>query len=65
MKQTPHLMQSPLTNQWYIVTRWREREGVDTKTGERTRYMVALEKFDVSDQMRAILKAAQRKRRKP
>lgn len=52
-------MRSDLTNppQWYVVTRYRIKDGIDAETGEKTRYMVAQQKYDVTDQMRAILKA--------
>jgi hypothetical protein len=59
MKQTPRIMKSTLTKppQWFLVTRYRIKDGIDAVTGEKTRYMVAQQKYDVTDQMRAILKA--------
>lgn len=63
MKQLPRIVKSPLSNDWYVVTRYRERRGVDAETGEPHAYLVASEKFKVTDQMRAILKAMKGKRR--
>lgn len=63
--QAPRIVRSDLTKppQWFVVTRYRIKDGVDTETGEPTRYMVAQQKFDVTEQMRAILKAHRRSRR--
>lgn len=62
MKQTPRIMRSDLTKppQWFVVTRYRLKDGIDADTGEPTRYMVAQQKYDVSDQMRAILAASRK-----
>lgn len=58
MAMTPRIVFSPLGKRWYVVTRFKEhRGGVDAKTGERHDYMVASIKYDVTDQMLAILKA--------
>lgn len=56
---TPRIVESPLTrpSRWFVLTRYVEKEGVDLTTGEKTRYLVAQTKYDVTDQMRAILKA--------
>jgi hypothetical protein len=50
-------MRSDLTKppQWYVVTRYRIKNGIDPKTGEAFNYMVAVHKYDVTDQMQAIL----------
>jgi cytidylate kinase len=55
-------MKSPLSRRarWFVVTRYRERHGIDTETGRATAYIVASEKFDVTDQMLSILKSERR-----
>lgn len=65
MKQTPRIVKSPLTNSWFVLTRWVEKRGIDTVTGEDVAYLKAIVKHDVTDQMTAILKhhAKQAKRR--
>jgi hypothetical protein len=52
-------MKSSLTTppQWYIVTRYKEKRGIDAETGKEYAYLVASIKYDVTDQMEAILKA--------
>jgi hypothetical protein len=50
-KQTPRITYSPLVRRWFVVTRYIEKT---TPVGKR-RYLVAREKFDVTDQMQAIL----------
>lgn len=57
----PRIMKSSLTNppQWYVVTRYTEKRGIDAKTGKEYAYLVASRKYDVTDQMEAIL-ASQR-----
>ncbi len=58
MKQIPRIVRSPFDVQrWYVVTRYTEKAGIDTETGEQRPYLVAREKFDVSDQMQAIFAA--------
>jgi hypothetical protein len=57
MAQVPRIVKSPLSNHWYVVTRYRERDGIDLYTGAKTRYLVAQVKHDVTDQMTAILNA--------
>ena len=52
---TPHIMQSPMTGNWYVVTRYRPIKGA--KPG----IFHAIKKYDVTDQMKAIL----RKNRRP
>ena len=61
-KHAPRLVFSELGQRWYIVTRFRERDGINTETGEKTRYMVALEKYDITDQMKTILREVSRER---
>lgn len=39
-----------------MVTRYREKRGIDTVTGKDVEYLSAIEKHEVTDQMRAILK---------
>lgn len=61
MTQHPRIVYSPLGNRWYVVTRYREREGIDAETGERNPYIVATTKHDVTEQMLVILSEAGRK----
>ena len=48
-KQTPRILQSTLTNQWYVVTRYHYR----AKGGIAV--FIADIKYDVTDQMKEIL----------
>ena len=59
-KQHPRIVFSPLGKSWYVVTRYREKRGVNMD-GEDIAYLVAATKYDVTDQMEAILKAHSRK----
>lgn len=54
-KQTPRIVFSPLGKRWYVVTRYSVRKGTDATTGEPNDYIVASVKYDVTDQMAAIL----------
>lgn len=63
MAQMPKIVKSGLTDSWYVITRYREKRGVDTETGEPTAYYVAQTKYDVTDQMLAILQSQKRKKR--
>lgn len=63
MAMTPRIVKSPLTGHWFVLTRYRERDGIDLDSGEKTRYLVAQTKYDVTDQMTAILKATTRRKR--
>lgn len=58
--QHPRIVRSDLTTpaRWFVVTKYKERKGLDPTTQEAVAYLVAAEKFDVTDQMQAILKAA-------
>jgi hypothetical protein len=47
---TPRIVFSPLSKSWYVVTRYREKLSASGMP-----YIVATTKYDVSDQMRAIL----------
>lgn len=60
-KQTPRIVFSPLGKLWYVVTRYKVREGTDAKTGKKNQFIVASVKYDVTDQMEAILSQAGRK----
>ena len=60
-KQTPRIVFSPLGKCWYVVTRYKVREGTDAATGEKNQFIVATTKYDVTEQMEAILSAAGRK----
>lgn len=66
-KQIPRIMKSTLTKppQWFVVTRYTLKSGINPLTGEDVSYLAAREKFDVSDQMRAILKSETRTGGKP
>ncbi len=59
MRQLPLIVKSELTRppRWYILLRYREKRGIDAKTGAPTAYLVASEKVDVTEQMQKILKA--------
>lgn len=57
MAQVPRIVKSPLSDHWYVLTRYREKKGIDLDSGEPTTYLVAQVKHDVTDQMQAILKA--------
>jgi len=52
----PRITFSPLTRRWFILTRYAEKT---TASGTR-RYLVAREKFDVTDQMQTILSKTSR-----
>ncbi len=57
-KQIPRIVRSPFSDdRWFVVTRYTEKTGIDTETGKERPYLVAREKFDVSDQMQAIFTA--------
>lgn len=62
---TPRIVKSMLTKppQWYIVTRYTVKEGVHPTTGEKHAYLVASRKYDVTEQMEAILKAERKRKR--
>ncbi len=47
---TPRIVYSPLSHSWFVVTRYVEKTSA---TG--TKYIVARQKFNVTDQMTAIL----------
>jgi hypothetical protein len=60
---TPRIVFSPLSHCWFVVTRY-----VEQTAANGTKYIVARTKFDVTDQMGAILSKAGRaavKRGKP
>lgn len=50
-KQTPQITFSPITRRWFVVTRYTEK----TSPTGNVKYLVARDKFDVTDQMCAIL----------
>ena len=58
MPQTPRIVKSPLSNHWYVLTRYRVKDGIDAETGEKNQYIVATTKHDVTEQMEAILATA-------
>ncbi len=53
--QTPRIVKSPLSHRWFVVTRYTTKSGIDATTGKKHDYLVASVKYDVTDQMRAIL----------
>lgn len=64
----PLIMLSPLTGQWFIVTKYRSTEGTaifGPRAGERGRYIVAEQKWDVTDRMAEIFKWHDATTRKP
>lgn len=64
MAQVPRIVQSPLSNDWFVVTRYKEKRGIDTESGDETFYLVAQVKHDVTDQMKTILAAHAKKARR-
>ena len=62
MSQELRIVESTLTrpSRWYVVTRYRLKPGIGLD-GKPYRYIVASKKYDVTDQMRAILNAKSRK----
>jgi len=46
----PRIVYSPLSRSWFVVTRFTEKTAADG-----TKYIVAQQKYDVTDQMEAIL----------
>ena len=55
----PRILKSDLTKppRWYVVTRYTVKHGINATTGEKQSYIVASKKYDVTDQMEAILAA--------
>lgn len=60
-KQKPRITYSPLTNCWYLLTRYRHVQGVDVTTGEKKHYLRATEKYDITDQMVTIIREVERR----
>lgn len=60
-QQEPRITYSPLTGGWYLLTKYRRRTAIDAVTGERRRYLKAQEKFDITDQMVAIIREVERR----
>lgn len=58
----PMIVESPLSrpSRWFVLTKYIEKDGIDPETGAAVKYLRAITKYDVTDQMEAIL----RKRRK-
>lgn len=59
----PRIVYSPLSHEWYVVTRYTEKV-----SASGAKYIIASKKFDVTDQMHAILSKTGRaavKRGKP
>jgi len=59
---TPRICKSDLTKppRWYVVTRYKVKTGVNQQTQEKVEYLSATTKYDVTEQMEAILKAESR-----
>ena len=57
MAMTPRIVFSDLSKRWYVMTRYTRKEGIDSKDGKPYAYYVATTKYDVTDQMEAILKS--------
>lgn len=53
--KTPRIAYSSLSGRWFVVTRFRTVENIDPKTGKAHRLTLAATKYDVTDQMTAIL----------
>lgn len=51
----PLITKSELSGRWFVVTKYRIKEGIDAGTGEKSKYIVAQAKHDVTDQMRRII----------
>jgi hypothetical protein len=64
MTQIPKIVKSGLSDTWYVMTRYRTKHGLD-ETGRPVAYYVAQTKYDVTDQMKAILHSHKPKRRRP
>lgn len=58
--QTPRITYSPLTHQWYVLTRYTLSKGVNPTTLKPVTYYRAFTKYDVTDQMTAILEGVLR-----
>lgn len=59
----PLVMRSDLTNppRYYVVTRYTEKEGVSVlgaNAGQKSRYLVAQTKYDVTEQVQGLIDAA-------
>ena len=55
MAMIPRIVYSPLSKSWYVVTRYRINDGTDVTSVVKTKFIVATTKYDVTDQMTAIL----------
>lgn len=56
----PRIVKSDLTKpaRWYVATQYVVKRGINS-AGEKHSYIVATRKYDVTDQMEAILKSEQ------
>ncbi len=59
----PLVMRSDLTNppRYFVVTRYREKEGISVcgkDAGAKSRYLVAQTKYDVTEQVAALIESA-------
>lgn len=61
LQQVPQIVYSPLSKDWYVVTRYRVKNGIGLD-GKPHQYLVASVKHKVTDQMKKILKAKAERR---
>ena len=56
-KQTPLIVKSELTKppRWYVLTRYKEKRGINPATGDDVAYISASEKFDVTDDIGGLI----------
>lgn len=60
-EREPRITYSALTGRWYLLTKYRKQMGIDPATGEKKRYLRALEKFDITEQMVTIIREVERR----
>ena len=61
----PMIVFSPLSNSWYVTTRYRVKDGVSATTGKKMPCLVAQTKYDVTDQILAIIDSHRKRTRVP
>ena len=61
MKTEPRIVYSALSQQWFLLTKYRKVRGVDATTGERKNYLKAQEEHDITDQMVTIIREVERR----
>lgn len=60
-KAGPRITYSPITGQWFCLTKYRKETHVDATTGERRKFLRALEKHDITEQMITIIREVERR----